>query len=173
MNTKPILLAAASALLLSACASSGMRAGMGYSPAAQGRGDYYTGAPDYRGATDWPWDFRVGLVSWGGYCPVRYRYCTTLWADPFYSGAWYGYFYSPFYDPFWNQPWLYFHRSPQPRYDAVPTLPIAGRAPVRTPPPAERPRPQAWEERPAPRTGGGFGTPRPRARAPRPIGGSN
>lgn len=171
MKTISNWLAATGALLLSACASTGMHAD-NYSPAANGRGDYYTGAASYGRAYDWPWDFHVGVVPWGGYCPVRYRYCTSLWSDPFYMQAWYGYFYSPFYDPFWYQPWLVVYRPPPPRLppDAMP-IPLAGRSRV-LPPPSERPGPRAWEERPLPRAGA-LGSPRPRVRPPRPTGGSN
>ena len=173
MIKKTILLAAC-ALLASACASTGMRAGMverdgsWYSPAHDGYGDYYTDfEADY--ARDWPWDFRVGLVSRGGYCPARYRYCTSLW-DPFFGAAWhYGYYspyYDPFYDPYWYQPWLYY--APLPHDHVADSGPPPAAGPVRPRPrvtgadtPARPPRaqPRPWQERPQPRRAG---SPRPR-----------
>ena len=160
MDIKTRILAAACALLLCACASTGTSTGVRVG-ASYGAGDYYAGSRRER-VDDWPWSFHVGMASWGGYCSARYRYCV----DPFfYSMAWYGGWYSPFYyDPFWSQHWLYFHRQPYPRYDGVPDMPVAGsragRAPLRDA--GERPRPRAWEERPAPRTRSAGSRPRPR-----------
>ena len=93
---KTMLLAAT--LLLSACAGTTTRDGLvyrdgsWYSPATEGRGDYYTGTRHrHYDAWDWPWAWSVGFVPYGGYCPAMYRYCTSFWADP-----WYGY-YSGYY----------------------------------------------------------------------------
>jgi hypothetical protein len=113
------LLPLACALLLSACASTGTRDGMvlrdgsWYSPGGDGRGDYYTAAPRRDPAYDWPWDYSVGLVPFGGYCPVRYRYCVSAWDSP----VWY---YGPYYgDPYWYPAWVYLYRSPRhPHHDA-------------------------------------------------------
>jgi len=109
---KRMLLLAASALLLSACASSGMRDGMvyrdgsWYAPASEGRGDYYTGVRhDHDAYYDWPWAWSVGYVPYGGYCPVRYRYCTSFWADAYYGPGFY---------PWGYQPWVYY--QPRPRH---------------------------------------------------------
>ena len=89
---KTMLLAAI--LLLSACAGTSTRDGLvyrdgsWYSPAAAGRGDYYTGSEHNHDHHHFyaPWAWSVGFVPYGGYCPVMYRYCTSFWADP-----WYGY----------------------------------------------------------------------------------
>jgi hypothetical protein len=146
MDTKTKLLAATCALLLSACASTGVRVG-----AAYGNGDYYTAARRER-FDDWPWSYNVGIASWGGYCSVRYRYCL----DPFLlSVAWYGGWYSPYYhDPYWSPDWLYFRRGLQPRREGVPFEPVAERRTGPAPEAWQRPQPRAWEERPAPRRGG-------------------
>jgi hypothetical protein len=178
MKTRTIGLAAC-ALLLSACTSAGVRYGMverdgdWYSPAADGRGDYYTSMFDER-VRDWPWDMRVGIAPFSGYCPVRYRYCTSMFADPFYGPWWTSWYYSPFhgpyYDPFWYQPWVYY--PPKPRrlhadFDGPPPVGPGfhgGHGPGQpATAPAARPRPRPWQERRAPRSGslGGSGHPKP------------
>ncbi len=106
---------------LGACASSpdyGMRYqdGSYYSPAAEGRGDYYVGAETRRSyyySDDYDLFFGSGygwydspFYSYGGYCSVRYRYCPR-WAWGGGYGAPYGetgfqiYFGSP-WDPYWG-----------------------------------------------------------------------
>ena len=97
---KMIVLAAA--LALSACASQHTHDGMSwqdgswYSPAHDGHGDYYTrSAPRPPEVYDVPWAWSVGFVPYGGFCPAAYRYCTSFWADPWYSAAW-----NPWYQPF-------------------------------------------------------------------------
>ena len=151
MNKTRLLLACA--LLLSACASTGTRDGMvlrdgsWYSPGGEGRGDYYTASPRRDPAYDWPWDYSVGLVPFGGYCPVRYRYCVPAWDSP----IWY---YGPYYgDPYGYPAWVYLYRSPRhPHHDAhaeaIAVRPEARVEPVIVPA-AERPQPRAWDERPA------------------------
>jgi hypothetical protein len=166
MDTKTRLLAAACALLLSACASTGTSTGVRVG-AAYGHGDYYAGTRRDR-IDDWPWSYSVGMASWNGYCSARYRYCL----DPFlYAVAWYGGGYWPYYyDPYWSHSWLYFHRSPQPRYDGVPFETVALRSAAPAPDARERPRPRAWDERPAPRRTS-LGGSRPRPRPSWPSGG--
>src|SRR5215213_7268883 len=99
MESKTIRMLAACVLLLSACTSTGARYGMvqrdggWYSPAVDGRGDYYASQLDYYEARDWPWDLQLGITPFSGYCPARFRYCTSLYADPFYSPLWMSYFY--------------------------------------------------------------------------------
>ncbi len=165
---KTILLAA-SVLLLSACASTGTRDGLvyrdgsWYAPAADGRGDYYTGSP-YGEAWDHPYNFSVGMVPFGGYCPVRYRYCTSFWSDPFF-GPRYGAYYDPFYNPYWYQPRVYYRSAPRHR----PRAPVADFRPgdygTHTPArrePTERPQPRSWEEERPPTSS----DERPRRRVP-------
>ena len=109
---KKLRFLATTCLLLSACASTSTRDGLvhrdgsWYSPADAGRGDYYTGAR-HDAAWDHPTDFGIGLVPFGGYCPVRYRYCTSFWADPFY-------------DPFWYYSWIYYRPAPRPHWHPHP-----------------------------------------------------
>jgi len=166
MDTKMKLMAAACALLLSACASTGASTGVRVG-AAYGHGDYYYARSRL---DDWPWSFSVGMANWGGYCSARYRYCV----DPFlYSVAWYGGGYWPYYyDPYWSPPWLYYRRGPHPRYEGAPFEPVAGRSAATAPAPEawERPRPRAWDERPAPRRSSP-GSARPRPRPAWPSGG--
>ena len=91
----------AAALLLAGCASTGTRDGLvykdgsWYSPAREGHGDYYTGASrrHHDHYYDVPWAWSVGFVPYGGYCPAMYRYCTSFWADPYYSAGWYPWYY--------------------------------------------------------------------------------
>jgi len=96
------LMASAALLLLAGCAGHGTHEGMSwrdgswYSPAHDGHGDYYTANPSRPpDAYDVPWAWSVGFVPFGGYCPAAYRYCTSFWADPWYSAAW-----NPWYYPF-------------------------------------------------------------------------
>jgi hypothetical protein len=164
---------AASALLLSACASTNTRDGMvyrdgsWYAPAADGHGDYYTGAShDHDHYYDVPWAWSVGFVPYGGYCPVMYRYCTSFWADSFYGAGYY---------PWGYQPWVY-HPLPRHRRHHE-DEPVAGQT--------RRPRPPVFRdpaatERSSPspppsggiglgsgRANGGEGAPRRRARGGR------
>src|SRR5688572_10394571 len=163
MNMKLFL--AAGVLLLSACASTSTRDGLvyrdgsWYSPAADGRGDYYTGR--YRDAWDHPYDFSIGVVPYGGYCPVRYRYCTSFWRDPFFGprfghyDPFYNRYYDPFYNPYWYRPWVYYRPVPRHHHRRRPPVhpgPGANIGPATPRPivvePRERPQPRAWEERP-------------------------
>lgn len=163
----------AGCLLLSACAGTTTRDGLvyrdgsWYSPASDGRGDYYTGARR-DDAWDHPYDFSIGLVPLGGYCPVRYRYCTSFWADPYY-------------DPYWVYSWFYYRPTPWPHQHPHRTQAEADR---REPVPevvevsrrnsSERPRPRPWEERPAGRrVSERISEPRPRRRAPATGGGAD
>src|SRR5688572_28814652 len=115
---KKTTLLAACVLLLSACASTGTRDGLvyrdgsWYSPAGDGRGDYYTSSRD-TDAWDHPYHFGIGITRYGGYCPVRYRYCSSFWADPFFN-PYFGAYYDPFYNPYWYQPWIYYRPHPHP-----------------------------------------------------------
>ena len=162
--TRSMLLA--SVLLLSACAGTSTRDGLvyrdgsWYSPAADGRGDYYTGS-DHRHrhhAYDWPWAWSVGFVPYGGYCPAMYRYCTSFWAEPWYAyhvGYYpYGYAWVPRQVPRRQHRASLMERDP---FSAeVATNPSSNEAPERT-----RPRRDGgWEGR---RTEGG-GRERPRRR---------
>ena len=159
-NTRFLLLGT---LLLSACATStthdGLvyREGSWYSPASEGRGDYYTDSAYQHEAYDSPWSFSVGIVPFGGYCPVRYRYCVQAWDSPYWAYGYYG-------DPYWYSPWIYVYRpSPRPR------PPLANNDPPRHRPPEIAPstepaRPRAWEERPRPRRPSSESRPRPRVR---------
>lgn len=171
---KKLRFLATTCLLLSACASTSTRDGLvhrdgsWYSPADAGRGDYYTGAR-HDAAWDHPTDFGIGLVPFGGYCPVRYRYCTSFWADPFY-------------DPFWYYSWIYYRPAPRPHWHPHPdprrrlaaTDPTDAREDITRREPSERPQPRAWEERPAGRRlSDRVSEPRPRRRAPIGGGGSN
>jgi hypothetical protein len=140
---------AVGALLLSACASDGgmhegmvQRDGSWYSPAAEGRGDYYTATERAPAAWDPAWGVGFGVVPFGGYCPVRYRYC---------GSPWWGY--DPFYNPYWYQPWIYQRPPPRHRPEHRSYADVVGQAqePVARPPARERaepPRPHSWEERP-------------------------
>jgi len=165
-------LIAASALLLSACASNGMRDGMvyrdgsWYSPASEGHGDYYTGVRhEHDEFYDWPWAWSVGYVPYGGYCPVRYRYCTSFWAD-----SWYW----PGYSPWGYQPWVVYQPRPRHRHHPDPDTPIAGQEPRPRPrdrEPANRDAPRVRSAEPgvgSGRANGGEGRPRRRG-----LGGRN
>jgi hypothetical protein len=92
----------ATALALAGCAGQHTRDGMSwrdgswYSPAHDGHGDYYTrSAHRPPEVYEVPWAWSVGFVPYGGFCPAAYRYCTSFWADPWYSAAW-----NPWYQPF-------------------------------------------------------------------------
>jgi hypothetical protein len=122
MNYQRVLIAITLAAGLGACASSpdyGLRYedGSYYSPAGEGRGDYYVGADlqhSYYLYDDFDLFFGHGYGGWygspfysyGGYCSVRYRYCPRwAWGGGF--GSHYGetgfdiYFGSP-WDPYWG-----------------------------------------------------------------------
>lgn len=123
MNFRHALIAITLATGLGACASTpdyGLRYqdGSYYSPASEGRGDYYVGA-DYRRSyyayDEFDLFFGRGYGGWygspfygyGGYCSVRYRYCPRwAWGSGF--GAPFGetgfqlYFGSP-WDPYWGR----------------------------------------------------------------------
>ena len=156
---KRITWMAMSALLLGACASSGTHQGMvyrdgsWYSPAEAGRGDYYTAMPrsHYDYGYDHPYYYGIGLVPYGAYCPVQYRWCTSYW---------------PVYDP-WYQPWAYYQHPRRHHYrDRHEDLAGPGfededeDAPTpRTREPRERTRPDVGQARPtrtprSARTGG-------------------
>ena len=161
----------ASVLLLSACAGTTTRDGLvyrdgsWYSPAADGRGDYYTGSSPthHHHAYDWPWAWSVGFVPYGGYCPAMYRYCTSFWAEPWYSyhaGYYpYGYAWVPRPGPRRHHRASLMDRDP---FSAdVATTPSSN-----SNAPAERTRPRregGWEGRRA--EGGGRERPRRRAAA--------
>jgi hypothetical protein len=151
---KRILQLAAGALLLSGCASTSTHEGMvyrdgsWYAPATDGRGDYYTASPRpyYGSAYDYPFDFSVGLVPFGGYCSVAYRWCA------------YGPYY---YDLYWYQPWVYYQRPRHARHredSFVGLEPDDGTQPLS---PTRQTRERSWPdsrtERPIrePRTRGG------------------
>jgi len=98
---KTMLLAAT--LALAACAGTSTKDGLvyrdgsWYSPAAGGHGDYYTGRErHYYGGYYYPWAWDVGFASYGGYCPIEYRYCTSFWADPWFGAMVYPGYYRPF-----------------------------------------------------------------------------
>jgi hypothetical protein len=98
---KKVFLVAAM-LALSGCAGQHTRDGMSwqdgswYSPAHDGHGDYYTRSASHPPEVyDVPWAWSVGFVPYGGFCPAAYRYCTSFWADPWYSAAW-----NPWYYPY-------------------------------------------------------------------------
>jgi hypothetical protein len=154
------LLLATTALLLSGCATTATREGMvyrdgsWYAPASDGRGDYYTSSPrreyGYGHAFDYRYDFSIGIVPYGGYCPVQYRWCTSYWG---------------YYEPYWYQPWVYYQNPPRrPRHrrevaieggeagpEVEPTLMPRGSEG------RERTRPAGWEERPGAGTRSGRG----------------
>jgi hypothetical protein len=165
---KRIAWMAMAALLLGACASSGTHQGMvyrdgsWYAPGVDGGGDYYTGvAHPPPAAYDWPWAWSVGFTPYGGYCPVRYRYCTS-WADPWYD---YG-FYRP-YGISW-QPWHgngHGRRHREPASEPDPESPLAERG--ARPPRETRQRPPARLRDPAADSGvrrSGAGSSRARRR---------
>jgi hypothetical protein len=112
----------AALLLLGGCATQGTHEGMSwrdgswYSPARDGHGDYYTANPHHApDAYDVPWAWSVGFVPFGGYCPAAYRYCTSFWADPWYSAAW-----DPWYYPFaYVPPRHHAHPAPPSQFDAA------------------------------------------------------
>ena len=158
-----VRLMALAAVLAVGCTSTGSRDGMvyrdgsWYSPAGDGRGDYYTGSPRYEEGWDYGTGFGVGIVPFGGYCPVRYRYCTSFWPDPFYYG--------PIYDPFYD-PLIVYYRAPRPHRAPPPRHPLTGVEPGEDsplpPPPRDAlpsPQPRPWDERAQPRrSGAGDGT---------------
>ncbi|MEO8161190.1 MAG: hypothetical protein ABI588_07205 [Arenimonas sp.] len=163
--------AAASALLFCACSGNGTRDGMvyrdgsWYAPAGEGRGDYYTSSPRAPDAIDYPYDFGIGLVPFAGYCPVRYRYCSSFWS------------YDPFYDPYWAQPWIYYRPPSRPHRPRQAPLPGGVVGEEVEPAPArgarqEQPRPQSRDERPmrTPQSRESDGEPRQRRR-PNPADG--
>lgn len=140
MNYRQALIAITLAGGLGACASSpdyGLRYqdGSYYSPAGEGRGDYYVGVEPQRsyylyddfdlffdGGYGW---YGSPFYSHGGYCSVRYRYCPR-WAWGSGYGSPYGetgfqlYFGSP-RDPYWGRdyypppPYRHGRRPPPPQ----------------------------------------------------------
>jgi hypothetical protein len=130
MNYRQALIAVTLASGLGACATTtdyglSYQGGSYYSPAAEGRGDYYVG-PDFQrsyylyddydlffGRSFGGW-YDSPFYSYGGYCSVRYRYCPRwAWGGGF--GSPYGetgfqiYFGSP-WDPYWGRD--YYPRRP-------------------------------------------------------------
>jgi hypothetical protein len=137
---KRIMWVAMTALLLGACATGGTHQGMvyrdgsWYAPGVDGGGDYYTGVDhSHDGVYDWPWAWSVGFTPYSGYCPARYRYCTSFWAD-----SWYGY---GFYRPY-ALAWQPQHGHRRPTSTSEPDAPPAERG--------SRP-PREARQRPAPR----------------------
>jgi hypothetical protein len=139
-------------LLLAGCAGHGTHEGMAwrdgswYSPARDGHGDYYTANPRRPpDAWDVPWAWSVGFVPYGGFCPAAYRYCTSFWADPWYSAAW--------------NPWYYpFAYVPRHRPHPAPPISMANQSPF-DPDPADAPAhaPRGLDGRPHGRAPGDWG----------------
>jgi len=140
---------AATLMVLAGCASqathNGMRwqDGSWYSPAHDGHGDYYTANPRRPPeAYDVPWAWSVGFVPYGGFCPAAYRYCTSFWADPWYSAAW-----NPWYYPFAYVPPRHRPMPRPPSFADVsrPSLdPRDEPGPTQTPEPRDRPEHGPW-----------------------------